>query len=57
MDKIIVRILKNHGFGYMADDHKEMIEEIEAYVIKRENQKQTIKTIMQLDEESGLYKN
>ena len=36
MDKKIVNILKSYGCGYMADDHKEMIEEIETYLKKRE---------------------
>ncbi len=38
MDENIVRILASYGCKYMADDNKEMIEEIEAYVKKREEQ-------------------
>lgn len=38
MDENIVRILASYGCKYMADDNKEMIEEIEAYVKKREQQ-------------------
>lgn len=36
MDKEIVNILSSHGCKYMADDYKEMIEEIVAFVKKRE---------------------
>lgn len=36
MDKGIINILKSHGCGYMADDYKEMIEEIETFVKERE---------------------
>jgi len=32
MDKNIAKILKSYGCGYMVDDYKEMIEEIETYV-------------------------
>lgn len=38
MDENIVRILASYGCKYMADDDKEMIEEIEAYVKNREKQ-------------------
>jgi hypothetical protein len=38
MDENIIRILASYGCKYMADDNKEMIEEIEAYVKKREQQ-------------------
>ena len=38
MDENIVRILASYGCKYMADDNKEMIEEIETYVKNREKQ-------------------
>jgi len=36
MDKNIAKILKSYGCGYMVDDYKEMIEEIETYIKERE---------------------
>mgnify|MGYP000339029815 CR=1 FL=1 len=38
MDENIIRILASHGCKHMADDNKEMIEEIESYVKNREKQ-------------------
>ena len=38
MDGNIVRILASYGCKYMSTDNKEMIEEIETYVKKREEQ-------------------
>ncbi|TXK73936.1 hypothetical protein [Mesonia sp. HuA40] len=53
MDENIVRILASYGCKYMADDNKKMIEEIEAYVKKREEQL-FIPTVMQAKPEKTL---
>lgn len=37
MDKEILNILSSYGCKYMADDYKEMLEEIIAFVKKRES--------------------
>lgn len=48
MDKGIVKILKSHGCEYMADDYKEMIEEIETFVKERDKAIDVIQCCTQL---------